>query len=192
MWVLSRLLVGWCILLLSTQVFARAAEPTAGNPFVGLNFASAEAEFDGLPDDQSRGFGFKLGVGYPASRLYASLDFYSWEEAESLVISAHYDRLLRVHPYLTLFLGVNASLTDFEIDGRYDPKDFDTGPGVGAQAGILIPLSRSWQLEAGVRSDRFWVDAEVRAEDQPLDKLGFEAMSLGYVSLVFTSLGPGG
>jgi|GEM_PF-1573979 len=179
-----------CWLLVSLPAFSGPAAPTPGNPFLGVNLASAEAGFDVLPDATSSGYGFKIGVAYPQSRFYGSLDFYSWDEADSLVISAHYDRLFNLHPVLTAFAGVNASLTDFELSGRYDPKDFDTGPGLGAQAGFLVHLSQRWALELGVRSDRFWVDAKVRAEDQAMDEIAFESMTLSYISLVFTSLGP--
>lgn len=175
---------------LSLPTWAGPAQPTEGDPFWGVNLASAEAGFDVLPDSSSSGYGFKIGVVYPKSRIYGSLDFYSWDEADSLVISAHYDRLFSLHPAVTAFAGVNASLTDFELNSRYDPKDFDTGPGFGAQAGLILQLSQRWALEAGVRADRFWVDARVRAEDQSLDAIGLESITLGYLSLVFTSLGP--
>lgn len=183
----SRLVVGWLCGCLSMHSAARAAPPVDANPFVGVNMSFTQVGYDVLANDTGVGHGFQVGLLYPESRVYASLDFHEWSDSSGVVIRAHYDRLFPLHNPIRAFVGVNGSLVDFELAERYQPEKFDTGPGVGVQAGVVFPLSKRWAFESGLRFDRFWVSSNVREKALDIEGIRLRSTASGYVSLSYVS-----
>lgn len=183
----SRITLGLLCAGLSLNSAAQKAPPTNGNPFVGLNLSLAEVHYDVLDTETSVGRGFTLGLLYPDSRVYATLDFYGWRDAEATVIRANYDRVWSLHSHVSAFAGVNGSLMDLELAEQYNPKKFDTGPGLGVQAGLTFHVTNRWAIESGVRWDRFWVSSNVRVEGLGVNEIAVRTTALGYVNLSYIS-----
>jgi hypothetical protein len=129
------------------------------NTLAGLRFSQASADFSGIKDDTSTGVGAILGVSYPYHRVYADLNLYSWEEVNSRTIHANYDRLWHMSGDWQAFAGVFGGLVDLELSSTLRGKDdYQSGLSVGVQAGVLRPVGRGWQLEAGARYNHFSVE----------------------------------
>ena len=170
-------------LLAALLVFATTlwAKDSSARPMVGVGMASVDADFSGLKNDQDEVFVFKAGVVFATSRIYADWSLHTWPEAETVVIRANYERLFTLLPRLQLFAGINTSLVDLDIDSMHLQEDYETGPGLGAQAGILAHLGAGWYLEAGARYNYFWVDSPSEIEG----RVELNSMSEAFASLVF-------
>jgi|AntRauTorcE11897_2_1112592.scaffolds.fasta_scaffold01020_1 hypothetical protein len=167
-------------LCLSTQA---QADPQRPDPFVGINVSLAQIGMDTLPEDTTQGKGIQFGVIYPNQRVYAHLAFQDWDEAETRVIAAHYDYLWHLDSRITAFVGIQGALADFDLSGIHQTEVYETGPGLGAQAGALWELGRGWVLETGLRYTRFQVDIN----SQLVGETRLESLSEGYLSLFYRS-----
>lgn len=140
----------------SLSVTAMAAGLDEVKTLAGVRLSQASTSFSGMGSDSGRGVGAVLGVSYEDFRVYADLTLFSLDEADVRVILASYERLWPVHSRLTLFAGVNGGVVDFELDKAvHGAKDFQSGGSLGLQGGLIHQLSPRWQLEAGVRHNRF-------------------------------------
>lgn len=147
-----------CIGLL-VATMAMPALASGMDTLAGLRFSYASGDFSGIKDDWSRGVGAVLGVSYPHHRVYADLNLYTWQEVNSRTIHANYDRLWRINGDWQAFAGVFGGLVDLELGSALrGQNDYQSGLSGGVQAGVLHPLGRGWQLEAGVRYNHFSVE----------------------------------
>ncbi|SFC37287.1 hypothetical protein SAMN05660443_2397 [Marinospirillum celere] len=134
-------------------------------PFLGVGVSQFDVDFTGIPESQTQVPVYKLGVQLPSSRFYADWSFHYWPEAETIIIRASYDRLFTLGPRLQLFAGINGSLADFHLDSSHQQEEFDTGPGLGVQAGLLVQLADYWYLEAGGRYSHYWLETSSELVD---------------------------
>ncbi|WP_404420075.1 hypothetical protein [Marinospirillum sp.] len=159
------------------------ADPRRPDPFVGISLSFSEIVMDQLPSDTSFGKDVQIGVIYPQKRIYASLDFRDWDEADTRVIGAHYDRLWSLGRRATAFAGVQGALADFDLNDKHQTEAHKTGPGLGVQAGAFWRLGDNWQLETGVRHTRF----QVEIDSQLVEGNKLESISEAYFSLTYRS-----
>lgn len=171
------LLLGW-LLVLPTAVLAK---DTPGRPMVGVGAAVVDAQFTGIENDRVNVTVFKAGVVFARSRIYADWSLHTWPEAQTVMIRANYERLFEISPRVQLFAGINTGLVDLDLDSIHVQEDYETGPGLGAQAGLLAHLGAGWYLEAGARYNYYWVDSPSAVSD----KVELNSTSEAFVSLVF-------
>lgn len=124
-------------------------ELTTKQPLLGFRLAAAEGYLSGHPDDSSTGLGFILGVAAPQYRVYADLNFYSWDAVETRTIHANYDYVWNPTAKWQVFTGLYAGLVDLELAST---SDYKSGPSAGVQTGLTRRLgASSWQVETGLR-----------------------------------------
>jgi len=122
-------------------------------PMFGVRLAAVNANFSGLNESTTSGYGITLGVTEVTYRVYADLNFYSWDSASTRTIHANYDYLWRAGETWRPFAGVYGGLVDLELDAA---KNYQSGASAGVQAGVLFPLRKSgWQVETGLRFGGF-------------------------------------
>lgn len=148
----STVLIGCCM----SAATAIAAGVDDVKTLAGVRLSQASASFSGMAGDSGSGVGVVLGVSYDDFRVHADLTLFSMDEADIRTIVASYERLWPVNAQMSLFAGVNGGVVDFEPDQAiYGTKGFQSGVTLGLQGGLIYQLSPRWQLEAGVRHNRF-------------------------------------
>lgn len=151
-------------------------------PMFGVKFALADADFTGLEASSTTGYGFVLGVTSGAHRVYADLNFYSWDAADTRTIHANYDYVWRAGKAWQVFTGVYGGLVDLELDAA---NKYQSGPSAGVQAGVLVPLGASgWNLETGLRYGGF--SAKLLNPDTN-QEVKINTQVEGFISLNFSS-----
>ncbi|WP_114417335.1 hypothetical protein [Marinospirillum perlucidum] len=163
---------------LLASLAVQAQEPL-GDPFMGVGGSLGHLDLEPLDSSQASGIGVRLGVVYPDHRLHAQLNFHTWDEAETRVMAAHYDRLWSLTSGLELFAGVRGALVDLDLAAKHQTEEYVTGPGLGLQSGLIWEFSRGWSLETGLRFTRF----QVEIDSQLAGKTELQALNEGYVSL---------
>lgn len=122
-------------------------------PIFGVRLAMADANFSSLDTSVTSGHGLVLGVTSTTYRIYADLNFYTWDAAKTRTIHANYDYIWQVSEFWQPFMGVYGGLVDLELDVA---KNYQSGASVGVQGGVLFPLGKSgWQVETGARYGGF-------------------------------------
>lgn len=154
-------------------------------PMFGVRLAMVDADFTGLPTSTSsttNGFGVVLGVALPTYRVYADLNFYSWDDVNTRTIHANYDYIWRAGESWQIFTGVYGGLVDLEMEVA---DKYQSGPSAGIQAGLLFPLGASgWNLETGLRYGGF--SAKLLNPDTHQD-VKIKTQAEGFISLNFSS-----
>ena len=156
-------------------------------PMFGVRLALAEAKFSGfqpasLNSASTTGYGFMLGVTSGAHRVYADLNFYSWDTADTRTIHANYDYIWRSGKAWQVFTGVYGGLVDLETAAV---NKYQSGPSAGVQAGVLLPLGTSgWNLETGLRYGGF--SAKLLNPDTN-QEVKIKTQAEGFISLNFSS-----
>lgn len=151
-------------------------------PMFGVRAAVAEASFSGMDSSNGNGFGVVLGVTSAAYRVYADLNFYSFDKASTRTIHANYDYLWQAGENWQIFTGIYGGLVDLELDAA---NKYQSGPSAGVQAGFLLPLGASgWRLETGVRYGGF--DAKLVNPATQLD-VKIKSQAEGFITLNFAS-----
>lgn len=151
-------------------------------PMFGVKLALADTDFSGLEASTTSGYGLILGVTAPTYRVYADLNFYSWDEVNTRTIHANYDYIWRAEKSVQIFTGIYGGLVDLEIDAT---KKYQSGPSAGVQAGLLLPLGKSgWNLETGLRYGGFSSKINNEASGQEV-KINSQAEA--FITLNFAS-----
>ncbi|WP_416885551.1 hypothetical protein [Marinospirillum sp.] len=138
----------------------------APQPLMGVRWSMQEAQVEGLPDQTSGSAAFILGVAAERYRIYADLSLQSWDDFSSVMMLANAEKRWPVHPRLALVAGVHGGIVDFELDGRFGAKKFQSGPAAGVQLGGLWQFDTSWQLEVGLRWTQVWAEQTGRIDEQ--------------------------
>lgn len=138
----------------------------APQPMMGVRWSMQEAQVDGLQDQTSGSAAFILGVAAERYRIYADLSLQSWDDFSSVMMLANAEKRWPVHPRLALVAGVHGGIVDFELDGRFGAKKFQSGPAAGVQLGGLWQLDTAWQLEVGLRWTQVWAEQTGRMDEQ--------------------------
>ncbi len=183
--VLKTLLISSTRWLLAALVMGMVISPVAEAetlPLFGVRLAMADAEFANLSSSTTAGYGVILGVTLPKYRVYADLNFYSWDGADTRSIHANYDYIWRAGESWQVFTGIYGGLVDLELDAA---DKYQSGPSAGVQAGFLLPLGSSgWQLETGMRYGGF--DAKL-LNPATQQEVKIKTQVEGFISLNFSS-----
>lgn len=154
-------------------------------PMFGVRFAVADTDFAGLDNTASstaNGFGVTLGVAKPSYRVYADLNFYSWDEVSTRTIHANYDYVWRAKEPWQVFTGVYGGLVDLQLEAG---DSYQSGPSAGVQAGLLFPLGASgWRVETGVRYGAF---SAKQLNPETNKEVKIKTQAEGFISLYFSS-----
>ena len=150
---LHPLRVIWLALVILIGLVVSPSSRAETLPMFGVRLAAVNANFSGLNESTTSGYGITLGVTEVTYRVYADLNFYSWDSASTRTIHANYDYLWRAGETWRPFVGVYGGLVDLELDAA---KNYQSGASAGVQGGVLLPLGKSgWQLETGLRFGGF-------------------------------------
>ncbi|GLR63705.1 hypothetical protein [Marinospirillum insulare] len=154
-------------------------------PMFGLRLAMADTDFSGVASSASSttsGFGVVLGVKQPSYRVYADLNFYTWDEVNTRTIHANYDYLWRADKSWQVFTGIYGGLVDLEVEAA---NKYQSGPSAGVQAGLLLPLGSSgWSLETGLRYGGF---SAKLLNPETNQEVKIKSQAEGFISLSFSS-----
>ena len=170
-------LAAW--LLLSLCSTASMADETPFSPMAGIEIGAMESTFKnaGKKHDagSETGWGVRGGVQDERSRIYASFHFVDFEESKKLFgqntecDTDQYDLLLNLEaksdPFsfsdaIDSFFFVGAHLGGVYVD--YKTRDTnhaeetkksgtEYGFASGAQAGAIVTINKTWEMEAGYR-----------------------------------------
>lgn len=146
-------------LILGFFVGAQSVQADEVRTLAGVRFSLAAADFTGVKDAEGAGKGVLLGVSYPEYRVYADMNFYSWDKASTRSIHANYDRLWSLHEDWHFYAGVYGGIADFELEKWHQTKqDYQSGLSYGVQSGVTYRLADQWQIDAGLRYNKFHVE----------------------------------
>lgn len=154
-------------------------------PMFGVRLGVVDTKFTGLVNSASsttNGYGVLLGVAQPNYRVYADLNFYTWDDVNTRTIHANYDYIWRAGESWQVFTGVYGGLVDLEMEVA---NQYQSGPSAGVQAGLLFPLGKSgWNLETGLRYGGF--SAKLLNPDTN-QEVKIKTQAEGFISLYFSS-----
>jgi len=151
-------------------------------PLLGLKLAAVNTDFSGSDESTASGYGVVLGVTNISYRIYADLNFYSWDSISTRTIHANYDYLWRAGETWRPFVGLYGGLVDLELEAA---KEYQSGVSAGIQGGLLLPLSNTgWQLEAGMRFGGFNVELLNPTTQQ---KVKIKSQAEAFITLNFSS-----
>ncbi|SEO95769.1 outer membrane beta-barrel protein [Aquisalimonas asiatica] len=179
----------WPALLAFTTAAAMTLPATvsAEDSFFGVGVGQHRVHFDSddrdnfdVGTEDELGLQLRVGMVRPNSRLYGQWSIISGSDFFLTSLTVNQDFLWRVAPSVQLYGGLGGGAVTLSWNGD---NSIDTMPGLSAQAGVMVEITRTVHVELGARQlfTRLRTDpegADGNDVDVDLDRIGVASASV--------------